>query len=65
MHNTGPMPPVWKMKTQGHDDQVVIVQPKNNDIVIQQDWDILIVTAEEAKELVHILQSVIDYKEEE
>ena len=57
-------PPVWKIKPSDLSDPEITVHVLNNKIVIEQDPDMLLVTVEEAKELVSVLKSAIDYAEE-
>lgn len=56
--------PVWRITTQSLVDQEVAVHASKNQILIEQDPDMLLVDLEEAKELVGILKSAIDYAEE-
>lgn len=55
--------PLWEIKAP--DSEVLVhVLRDSNKIVIEQGLDMLLVDLEEAKELVGILKSAIDYAEE-
>ena len=56
--------PVWRNTTQSLVDQEVAVHASKNQILIEQDPDMILVTLEEAEALLSSLKSAIDYAEE-
>lgn len=66
MQHSDKKPPVWEIKTPGNDEVYVHVLFGFGSarVSIEQDPDMLLVSVEEAKELVGILRSAIDYAEE-
>lgn len=64
MQHNDKQSPAYRIKTPGQDDVDVHVICGNKQIVIEQDPDMILVSVEEAKELVGILKSAIDYAEE-
>lgn len=56
--------PVWRITTQSLVDQEVAVHASKNQILIEQDPDMVLVTVEEAEALLSALKSAIDYVEE-
>lgn len=56
--------PVWRITTQSLVDQEVAVHASKNQILIEQDPDMILVTLEEAEALLSSLKSAIDYAEE-
>lgn len=56
--------PVWRITTQSLVDQEVAVHASKNQILIEQDPDMVLVTVEEAEALLSALKSAIDYAEE-
>lgn len=59
--------PVWKIKTPGNDEVYVHVLFGFGSarVSIEQDPDMLLVSVEEAKELVSVLKAAIDYVKED
>ena len=56
--------PEWEIETPGQEAIYVKVPFGNKRIVLEQDSDMVLVDLEEAKELVSVLKSAIDYAEE-
>ncbi len=56
--------PVWRITTQSLVDQEVAVHASKNQILIEQDPDMVLVTVEEAEALLSALKSAIDYVKE-
>lgn len=56
--------PVWEIETPGQEAIYVKALFGNKRIALEQDSDMVLVDLEEAKELVGILRSAIDYVEE-
>lgn len=56
--------PVWRITTQSLVDQEVAVHASKNQILIEQDPDMILVSVEEAEALLSALKSAIDYAEE-
>lgn len=64
MQQSDKQSPEWEIETPGQEAIYVKVLFDNERIVLEQDSDMVLVDLEEAKELVGILKSAIDYAEE-
>lgn len=66
MQHSDKQSPVWEIKSPGNDEVYVHVLFGFGSarVSIEQDPDMLLVDLEEAKELVSVLKSAIDYAEE-
>lgn len=64
MQQSDKQSPEWEIETPGQEAIYVKVLFGNKRIVLEQDSDMVLVDLEEAKELVNVLQSAIDYAEE-
>lgn len=65
MQQSDKQSPEWEIETPGQEVIYVKVLFGNKRIVLEQDSDMVLVDLEEAKELVSVLQSAIDYAEED
>lgn len=64
MQQSDKQSPEWEIETPGQEAIYVKALFGNKRIALEQDSDMVLVDLEEAKELVNVLQSAIDYAEE-